>query len=390
VSQAGSQERGKIADPKTTTATGRRVPFVDLRPTSAGIADDVEAAIRRVLASGWFILGEEVGRFERHFAEYCGAAFAVGVGNGTDAIALGLKACGVEPGDEVITVAHTALPTLCAISQIGAIPVLVDIEPDTATMDPRAIEAAITGRTRAIVPVHLYGQAADMTAILTIAQAHGLAVVEDCAQAHGAQANGRSVGALGNAGAFSFYPTKNLGAIGDGGMVTTNDPAVAERLRLLRNYGQTDRYRHKIVGVNSRLDELQAAILDAKLRYLDEWTERRRALAARYAQGLAGLLQLPVERPWARHVFHLYAVQTPRRDELQRALAAAGVDSIVHYPIPAHLQEAYLHLGVPKGTLPHTERVAADVLSLPLYPELRFEDVDYVCEIVHAALGTAD
>lgn len=368
------------------SAPTRRVPFVDLRPATAGIAAEVEGAIRRVLDRGWYILGEELARFERRFAEWCGAAYAVGVGNGTDAIALGLRACGVQPGDEVITVAHTALPTLCAISQIGATPVPVDVDPDTATMDPATIEAAITPRTRAIVPVHLYGHPADMPAIMAVADAYGLVVVEDCAQAHGARVGGRPVGALGRAGAFSFYPTKNLGAIGDGGVVTTNDPAVAEQLRLLRNYGQTDRYHHRVVGVNSRLDELQAAILNVKLDHLDTWTARRRELAARYSAGLANVVQVPVERPWAHHVYHLYAIQTDRRDELQRALASAGVDTIVHYPIPAHLQEAYLHLGIPRGALPHSERIAARVLSLPLYPEMADEDVDYVCAVVRDAM----
>lgn len=362
--------------------TSRQVPFVDLRPATAGIAEEVEAAIHRVLERGWFILGAEVEEFERRFAARCGVTHAVGVGNGTDAIALALRACGVEPGDEVITVAHTALPTVCAISQIGAQPVLVDIDPETATMDPAQIEAAISSHTRAVLPVHLYGHPADMDAIAHVAKAHGLALVEDCAQAHGAAVNGRPVGSLGNAGAFSFYPTKNLGAYGDAGLVTTNDAGVAERLRQLRNYGQSDRYHHRVIGVNSRLDEMQAAILTVKLAHLDDWTRRRQALAARYAERLTGHVQIPCERPWARHVYHLYAIQSPRRDELQRSLAAAGVGTIVHYPIPAHLQEAYAHLGVPAGALPASEQLAAHVLSLPLYPELSFEDVDYVCDVI--------
>jgi dTDP-4-amino-4,6-dideoxygalactose transaminase len=372
-----------------STVRPRAVPFVDLRPLRAGIAAEVAAAIQRVLESGWFILGQEVEAFEQRFAARCQVAHAVGVGNGTDAIALALRACGVQPGDEVITVAHTALPSVCAVSQIGATPVLIDVDPATATMDPAAIEAAISPRTRAVLPVHLYGHPADMAAITVVAREHGLAIVEDCAQAHGAAVNGKPAGSLGDAGAFSFYPTKNLGAYGDAGLVTTNDAGVAERLRMLRNYGQTDRYHHQIIGVNSRLDELQAAILRLKLDHLDAWTERRRALAARYTQRLTGLVTTPVEQPWAHHVYHLYAIRTPRRDVVQQHLAAAGVGTIVHYPIPAHLQQAYAHLGVPTGALPASEQIAAEILSLPLYPELAVEDVDYVCDVLHRAVTGA-
>jgi len=357
------------------SAAAPRVPFNDLKPQYAAIKDEVDAAIRGVLERGWYILGPEVEAFEAEFAAYCGARYAVGVGSGTEALHLALWACDLKPGDEVITVAHTAVPTINAISLTGARPVFVDVDPATRTMDPAAAAAAVTPRTRALLPVHLYGHPADMAPLQALAREHGLRLIEDAAQAHGAEYRGTRAGRLGDLAAFSFYPTKNLGAYGDGGMVVTDDAALAERVRLLRNYGQTDRYHHQIEGLNSRLDELQAAVLRVKLRHLDEWTAARRARAARYAARLARVAP-PVEAPWARHVYHLYAVTVPRRAAVQEALAAEGIGTLVHYPIPAHLQPAYAHLGVPRGSLPVTERLADEVLSLPLYPELSLDQID--------------
>ena len=363
-----------------------RVLFNDLRPQYAAIRDEVDAAIQGVLQRGWFVLGPEVEAFEAEFAAYCGARHAVGVGSGTEALHLALWACELKPGDEVVTVAHTAVPTINAISLTGARPVFVDVDPDTRTMDPTAAAAAITPRTRALLPVHLYGHTADMQPLQALARAHGLRLIEDAAQAHGAEYRGTRAGRLGDLAAFSFYPTKNLGAYGDGGMVVTDDPALAERLRLLRNYGQTDRYHHQIEGMNSRLDELHAAVLRVKLRHLDDWTNARRERAARYRARVRAVAP-PVEAEWARHVYHLYAVCVPQRERVQGALAAAGIGTLVHYPIPAHLQPAYAHLGVGRGSLPVTERLADEVLSLPLYPELAMTQIDAVSNALNRAVA---
>jgi dTDP-4-amino-4,6-dideoxygalactose transaminase len=363
-----------------------RVPFNDLRPQYAAIRTEIDAAVAGVLARGWFVLGPEVEAFESEFAAYCDARHAVGVGSGTEALHLALLACEVGPGDEVVTVAHTAVPTINAISLTGAGPVFVDVDPDTYTMDPRAAAAAITPRTRALLPVHLYGHPADMAPLRDLARRHGLRLIEDAAQAHGAAYRGTRTGTLGDLAAFSFYPTKNLGAYGDGGMVVTDDAALAERVRLLRNYGQTDRYHHQIEGLNSRLDELQAAVLRVKLRYLEEWTAARRDRAARYSARIQRA-RVPREAPWARHVYHLYVVHVRQRAAVQQALAAAGVDTLVHYPIPAHLQPAYAHLEVAHGSLPVTERLADEALSLPLYPELPMDQVDRVVGVLEAALS---
>jgi dTDP-4-amino-4,6-dideoxygalactose transaminase len=354
-----------------------RVLFNDLRPQYAAIKDEVDAAVRGVLERGWYVLGPEVEAFETEFAAYCGARYAVGVGSGTEALHLALWACELGPGDEVITVAHTAVPTINAISLTGARPVFVDVDAATRTMDPVAAAAAVTSRTRALLPVHLYGHPADMGPLQALARERGLALIEDAAQAHGAAYHGTRAGRLGDLAAFSFYPTKNLGAYGDGGMVVTDDATLAERLRLLRNYGQTDRYHHQIEGLNSRLDELQAAVLRVKLRHLDAWTAARRERAARYTARLRNVT-LPTEAAWAQHVYHLYAVEVPRREAVQAALAAAGIGTLVHYPIPAHLQPAYAHLGIARGSLPVTERLADTVLSLPLYPELPLDQIDEV------------
>lgn len=359
------------------------IPFNNLAPLHALLRREIETALRHVLDSGWYILGEQVEAFEADFAEYHGVAHAVGVANGTDALELALRACGVAPGAEVITVAHTAVATVCAIERAGAIPVLVDIDPDTFTLDPSALELAITPRTAAIVPVHLYGQPANLKAIMDIAARRRLLVIEDCAQAHGARYQGQRVGTFGQAAAFSFYPTKNVGAYGDGGAVITNDAGIARRLRLLRNYGQAERGVHETRGINSRLDELQAAILRVKLRYLDEHNEQRRALAARYTAALADLhaIRLPYERRDARHVYHLFVIRSSARDELAAALARRGIGTLVHYPIPVHRQAAYRDLG-DRYHLPVTDEIAGEVLSLPLYIGLDEAQIDYIARAV--------
>lgn len=365
------------------------IPFNDLRPQGVALRAELEAALRRVFDRGWFILGPELEAFEAEFAAYCGARYAVGVGSGTDALHLALRACGVGPGDEVVTVAFTAVPTINAISLAGARPVFVDVDPRTRTMDPAQVEAALTPRTRALLPVHLYGHAADMAPLRELAERRGLWLIEDAAQAHGTRYRGQRTGTLGHLAAFSFYPTKNLGAYGDAGAVVTDDDALARRLRLLRNYGQTDRYHHQIEGVNSRLDEVQAAILRVKLRYLDAWNAARRERAARYTAALAGLA-VPWEAPWTEHTYHLYVVEVPQRERVQALLAEAGIGTLVHYPIPAHLQPAYTHLGVARGALPVSERLADTVLSLPLYPELPLDQVDRVADALRATLARLD
>jgi dTDP-4-amino-4,6-dideoxygalactose transaminase len=356
-----------------------KIPLVDLHAQYLGIKSDVDAAIARTIARSSFIGGEEVRSFEGEFAAYCDARACVGVANGTDALLLTLRALGVGPGDEVITVAHTFIATVEAISSTGAQPVFVDVTRDTMLMDPAALEGAITPRTRAIIPVHLYGQPCEMDRIMEVARRRGVKVIEDAAQAHGARWRGRRVGSLGDAACFSFYPGKNLGAYGDGGAVVSNDSALIGRIRMLANHGRVEKYVHEIQGVNSRLDGLQAAILRVKLRRLDEWNAARRAHAAQYAGALAerGMLP-PVVHDDAESVWHLYAVRTPDRDRVQVRLREQGIETGVHYPLPVHRQPAYRDLGLAAGTLPFTERAAAEVLSLPMYPELTREQVDRV------------
>jgi dTDP-3-amino-3,4,6-trideoxy-alpha-D-glucose transaminase len=353
------------------------IPFNDLRPLRELLADELRAATDRVLQGGWYILGPEVEAFEAEFASYHGVAHAVGVATGTDAIELALRAAGIGPGDEVITVAHTAVATVCAVERAGATPVLVDIDRDSYTIDPAAAAAAITPRTRVILPVHLYGHPADMHSLAALARYHGLLLIEDCAQAHGARYHGRLVGTFGDLAAFSFYPTKNLGAYGDGGAVITRDDTLAARLRRLRNYGQEQRYHAIERGMNSRLDELQAAILRVKLRHLDEHNDRRREIADAYTRLLRGV-ETPRFCPDAaaiQHVFHLFVVRHPRRDELRAALHRGGIAPQVHYPVPVHLQQAYTDLGYARGRLPVTEQAADEILSLPLYIGLADEQV---------------
>lgn len=361
------------------------VPFLDLQAPYRELRADVDAAVARVLASGWYVLGDEVRAFEEEFARYCGTAHAVGVSNGLDALHVVLRAWGVGAGDEVIVPSHTFIATWLAVTYAGATPVPVEVDPATYTIDPARIAAAITPRTRAIIPVHLYGHPVDMDPIMTLAERHGLKVLEDAAQAQGARYRGRRAGALGHAAAFSFYPGKNLGAVGDGGAVTTDDSALARRVRMLCNYGSERKYEHTTQGVNARLDELQAAVLRAKLPHLDAWNRRRAAVAARYEAALAdGPLALPRAAGWAEPVWHLYVVRAAERDALQQQLASRGVHTLVHYPTPVHRQPAYAGCAVPSGGLPVADTLAAEVLSLPVGPHMSDAQVEYVADCVRA------
>lgn len=347
------------------------VPLVDLAAQYAAISEEIDEAISRVVRGTAYILGRELSLFEEEFAAYCEVRCAVGVDSGTSALELALRAHGIGPGDEVITVANTFIATALAISHCGATPVLVDADPETYTIDVSQLEMMITDRTRAIIPVHLYGHPADMDPIMTVARRRGLVVIEDACQAHGARYKGRRVGSLGHAAAFSFYPAKNLGAYGDGGIVVTNDEGVADRVRLLRDYGQRQKYRHELRGYNRRLDTLQAAVLRVKLRYLDAWNAARRKHAHLYHQLLgSGGATLPAHAAYAEPVWHLYVVQVADRDALARHLAAHGIGTGVHYPVPIHLQPAYGDLGHQRGDFPFSEHAAGRILSLPMYAEL--------------------
>jgi dTDP-4-amino-4,6-dideoxygalactose transaminase len=364
------------------------VPFLDLKAAYLELKPEIDAAVARVLDSGWYILGDEVEAFESEFASYCGSRHCVGLANGLDALQLALRALDIGPGDEVIVPSNTYIATWLAVSQCGATPVPVEPDPLTYNLDPARIEAALTPRTRALMPVHLYGQPADLDAILALARRHGLRVIEDAAQAHGARYRGRRVGAHGDVVTWSFYPGKNLGAFGDAGAATTDDAAIAERLRVLRNYGSRVKYVNDEAGWNSRLDPLQAAALRVKLRHLDAWNARRRALAAAYDTALAGLaLQRPQVPDWAEPVWHLYVVQLERRDAVQRALADRGIGSLIHYPIPPHRQQAYAAAGIGAGSLPLAERQADRVLSLPIGPHLASSAIDQVADALRAALA---
>jgi dTDP-4-amino-4,6-dideoxygalactose transaminase len=364
---------------------------VDFPARVAALRRELDLAAARVLDSGWFILGPEVEAFERELAAALGASEAVAVGNGTDALFLSLRALGVGPGDEVVTTPISAAFTALAVLQAGARPVFADVDPATLNLDAGRVADALTPRTKALLPVHLYGHPADMDPMLALARERGLAVLEDACQAHGALYRGRPVGTLAGErgiGALSFYPTKNLGALGDGGAILVNDPALASRLRQLRNGGQSDRYRHEQPGVNSRLDEIQAAFLRVGLRHLPAWTERRRALAELYGRGLEGSgVEALREQPYARAVHHLFVVRHPRRDALAEALRARGVGTLVHYPIPLHLQPAFAFLGGRPGDLPVAEKATGEILSLPLFPELRDEQALAVVEAVRESAG---
>jgi dTDP-3-amino-3,4,6-trideoxy-alpha-D-glucose transaminase len=367
------------------------IPFGALKRQYDAIQPELDAAAQRVLASGWYILGPEVRAFEAAFARFCVTKHCIGVANGTEAIQLALAALDIGPGDEIITVANAAVYETITALAVGATPVFVEVDEHTHTMDPAAFEAAITPRTRAVVPVHLYGHMAAMDAITSIAARHGIAVIEDCAQAHGATYRGRTAGSIGVLGCFSFYPTKNLGALGDGGAVTTNDDALAERLRRLREYGwERKYYTAHGGGLNSRLDEIQAAFLSVKLAHLPGWNARRRQIAELYDELLSGTrLVLPENPPDGEHVYHLYVVRVPggpvARNALRDALRARGIGAEIHYPLPAHQQPVYVHLAPPAG-LPLTERLAGEVLSLPMYPELTDGEVRAVAAAVREAL----
>lgn len=359
------------------------IPLVDLKAQYAAIGPTVDAAMQRVLQNTSFIMGAEVSHFEEAFAAFCQAEFCIGVGSGTCALELALRALEIGPGDEVITVAHTFIATAEAISAVGATPVFVDIDPRTYTLAPAHITAAITPRTRAIMPVHLYGQPADMDAIRTIAATHNLHIIEDAAQAHGATWRGQSTGLLGDAACFSFYPGKNLGAYGDAGAVVTNDAELAKKVAMLRNHGRTGKYLHEIKGFGHRIDALQAAILAAKLPYLAQWNRARRELADRYTkllQPFRNAIALPHVAAPATPVWHLYVICTPQRAELLDHLRRGGIEASIHYPIPLHLQPAYAELAYKQGDLPETERVAAQCLSLPIYPEMTHAQQDYVVQ----------
>jgi dTDP-4-amino-4,6-dideoxygalactose transaminase len=361
-----------------------RIPLVDLVAQFRTIEPEVRRRLDATLTRGDFILGQELAEFESAFALFCECRRAVGVASGLDALKLALRALEIGPGDEVITVANSFIATALAITAVGAKPVLVDCDPDTFTMDPSQIEAAITDRTRAVLPVHLYGRPADIDAIRAICQRHGLYLVEDAAQAHGARYRGRRCGSLGTLAAFSFYPGKNLGAYGDGGAVTTNDEALADRIATLRNYGSKVKYVHELCGENSRLDTLQAAVLNAKLAHLDAWNARRRELAARYAELLQGVgdLQLPKARADVEPVWHLYVIRTSYRDRLLAWLQERGIGALIHYPVPIHLQPAYAHMGWKRGQFPVAEHLAQEILSLPIYPEMTEAQLDRVVAVI--------
>jgi dTDP-4-amino-4,6-dideoxygalactose transaminase len=359
------------------------IPFVDLKSQYKSIKDEVDAAIRGVLESCEFTLGSEVAAFEREFAQYCRAQHGVGVNTGSSALHLALLAAGIGPGDEVITVPFTFVATVAAICYTGATPVFVDIDPRSYTMDAERISEAITPRTKAILPVHLYGQPADMDRILEIARCRGLVVIEDAAQAHGAEYRGRRAGSIGDMGCFSFYPGKNLGAYGEGGMVTTDNAEYARKVRMLRDWGAERKYEHVIKGYNFRLEGIQGAVLRVKLRRLEAWTEARRAAAKRYDAMLAGTgIARPHLSENVRHVYHIYAIRSPHRSDWQRSLQEQGIQTGIHYPTPVHLLPAYEDLGYARGQFPHAEQAADEVLSLPMFPELTAEQSERVCASV--------
>jgi dTDP-4-amino-4,6-dideoxygalactose transaminase len=368
-----------------------RIPLMDLVVQYHSIRDEIEQAIRGVLESGVFILGPNVAAFEEEMAAYLGVKYAVGVASGTDALLLTLRAYGIGPGDEVIVPAYTFFATAEVVSQVGATPVFVDIDPRTYCLDVEQLEGKISVRTKAIIPVHLYGHPADMTPVLELAKRHGLRVIEDNAQALGAEYKGKKTGSLGDAGCLSFFPSKNLGGYGDGGMVVTNDPVLAETVRKLRTHGWRTKYYPEMIGYNSRLDELQAAILRVKLRHLDAWNERRRKIAEQYRALLAGNgIELPWEAPYARHVYHLYAIRIKERKTVQGHLKALGIASAVYYPLPLHLVEPYRHLGYGINSFPEAERAAAETLAIPLSPEMTPDQIETVASGVRDALAEVE
>jgi dTDP-4-amino-4,6-dideoxygalactose transaminase len=364
------------------------VPFLDLKSQYHALKDEIHVAIDEVMEKTAFAGGPFVAAFEKEFAQFCECKHAVGVGNGTDALWLSLLALGVGPGDEVITVPNTFIATAEAVTYCGAKPVFVDVDEKTYTMDPARLKAAITPRTRAIIPVHLFGQPADMDPILAVAKAHGLPVVEDACQAHGAQYKGRKAGSLGVTGCFSFYPGKNLGAYGEAGAVVTNDDALADKMKMFRDHGQSKKYYHGIIGWNARMDGIQGAILSVKLKRLAAWNDSRRAHAQEYNRLLASLpgVITPMEAGYAKHIYHIYAIRVKERDRIMAALAEKGVSCGIHYPVPVHLQDAYGFLGLSEGSFPVSERCASEYLSLPMYPELTSGQIAYVAQTLASIL----
>ena len=363
------------------------IPFIDLQAQYAEIGIEVENEILRVLRNGQYVLGPEVQAFESEFATFCGTKHAVGVNSGTSALHIALRACNIGPGDEVITVPFTFVGTVAAINFSGAHPRLVDIDPQSFTMDPNKIEAQITERTKAIIPVHLFGQAADMDPILSIAKKFGLTVIEDACQAHGATYNGQLVGGLGDIGCFSFYPSKNLGSCGEAGIVVTNDPNRAHNIQMLRNWGQDQKGNYVIKGGNYRLDTLQAAVLRVKLPHTLKWNEARRTLASRYNELLASIdLKTPTTMPYAKHVYHVYAVQTQKREALRQGLETRGIGVKVHYPLPIHLQPAYAELGYKEGDFPCSEKTSKEIISLPIYPQLSNSTIETIVDAVRYSM----
>jgi len=359
------------------------IPFVDLKAQYHSIKPEIDAAVFRVLESSQFILGAEVAAFEKEFAAFCGVENAIGVNSGTSALHLALLAAGIGPGDEVITVSFTFVATVAAICYTGARPVFVDINPHSFTMDPEKIEAAITKKTKAILPVHLYGQCADMDPILAIAKKHNLVVIEDSAQAHGAEYKGRKAGSMGDLGGFSFYPGKNLGAYGEGGMITTNNPDYTRTIRMLRDWGAEKKYQHVLKGYNYRLEGIQGAILNVKLKYLDQWSEARRKHAALYSKLLAGSkVVTPETMPYGKPVFHVYAVRTTAREELMAHLTKDGIQHGIHYPFPVHMLPAHADLGYKAGDFPESEKAASQVLSLPMFAELTDDQIQTVADSI--------
>ncbi len=371
------------------TTTRAKIPLLDLKAQYHSIKPEIDAAIAGVLESSQFVLGAEVTAFEEEFAAYCGTAECIALNSGTSALHLALLAAGVGPGDEVITVPFTFVASVAAVAYTGATPVLVDIDPQSFTIDPAAIETAITLRTKAILPVHLYGQSADMDPIIEIARRHGLVVIEDAAQAHGAKYKSRPVGSIADMACFSFYPGKNLGAYGEAGAVTTSNTGYAHTIRMLRDWGQDRKYHHVLRGFNYRMEAFQGAILRVKLRHLDQWTESRRTIVGKYNQLLAGSgIERPMEMPWARHVYHAYTLRTDDRDSLHAALQKEGIQTGIHYPVPVHLQPAYADLGYDRLAFPQSEKAADEVLSLPLYPEMTDDQIQSVSQAL-TVLATA-
>jgi len=379
---AANQRRLRMAD------SSIKVAFLDLKAQYHSIKPEIDAALARVLESGQFVLGAEVADFEREFAAYCGVSHCIALNSGTSALHLALLAAGVGPGDEVITVPFTFVASVAAIAYTGAQPVLVDIDARSFTIDPAAIETAISPRTKAILPVHLYGHPADMDPLMEVARRHSLVVIEDAAQAHGAKYKGRPVGSIGDLACFSFYPSKNLGAYGEGGAVTTGNAEFASTIRMLRDWGQDGKYHHVLRGFNYRMEGLQGAILRVKLRHLERWTEARRTIVGKYNQLLKGSkVERPTEMPWARHVYHVYTLRTNNRDVLQATLQKEGIQTGIHYRVPVHLQPAYADLGYTQHAFPQSEKAADEVLSLPLYPEMTDDQIQTVSQALTGSVG---